>query len=205
MQAPCSRFREDVLGVLEGNAEPSLLEHVAGCDDCRDARHALDQNTTELAKAGDDFTVSDALTARLAALAEVEGERISETRMRGAEPASAPRTSSKPRVSKKAIWLLLAAAASVGASVFVGVKIADRQQKSPEAAATRAWCWRPAQGSKVQCVCMRGKATSACQIGANTSAYRRAFAWARASRTKKRAGGRVRSLQGGRIITLTTK
>ena len=49
--------------------------------------------------------------------------------------ASAPRT--KPP-SKKALWLLLAACASVGISTVVGFKLADRQ-RSPELAATRAW------------------------------------------------------------------
>ncbi len=97
-------------------------------------------------------------------------ERISETRMResngpaalaqppslsspsGSAPATpraavpppmAVASAMKPR-SKKAMWLLLAACASVGVSTVVGFKLADRQ-RSPELAATRAWHGKVAQ------------------------------------------------------------
>ncbi|MDB4934915.1 MAG: hypothetical protein JWP87_1887, partial [Labilithrix sp.] len=51
--------------------------------------------------------------------------------------ASASASRTKPP-SKRALWLLLAACASVGVSTVVGFKLADRQ-RSPELAATRAW------------------------------------------------------------------
>lgn len=51
-------------------------------------------------------------------------------------PAQPAQPSRRP--GKKALWLLLAACASVGVSTVVGFKMADRQ-RSPELAATRAW------------------------------------------------------------------
>ena len=159
----CLRFHEDLVGLLEGTAAEDLKAHVAGCDLCRDARHELERVMRVVGRAGDDLTFTPALAERLAkmadeAAAEAEkvtalAERISETRVRDsnvpaalalpaappAAPAAAPppATSPKPR-SKKALWLLLAACASVGVSTVVGFKLADRQ-RSPELAATRAW------------------------------------------------------------------
>ena len=90
------------------------------------------------------------------------GDRVSETRVRDTGPVQAPALSpssgervqsapspsalqgsgqpvvSAPRKSRKALWLLLAACASIGASTVVGFKLADRQ-RSPELAAQRAW------------------------------------------------------------------
>lgn len=67
-------------------------------------------------------------------------------------PASASASRPKPP-SKKALWLLLAACASVGVSTVVGFKLADRQ-RSPELAATRAW------HGKVAKIARSGSATS---------------------------------------------
>jgi hypothetical protein len=53
-----------------------------------------------------------------------------------ASAALTPRTRRRP--GKKALWLLLAACASVGASTVIGFKVADHQ-RSPELAAQRAW------------------------------------------------------------------
>jgi hypothetical protein len=53
-----------------------------------------------------------------------------------ASAVSTPRSRTRP--GKKALWLLLAACASVGASTVIGFKLADHQ-RSPELAAQRAW------------------------------------------------------------------
>ncbi|MEA2748921.1 MAG: hypothetical protein QOI41_3064, partial [Myxococcales bacterium] len=52
--------------------------------------------------------------------------------------SSASASASPKRPSKKALWLLLAACASVGVSTVVGFELADRK-RSPELAAQRAW------------------------------------------------------------------
>jgi ferric-dicitrate binding protein FerR (iron transport regulator) len=133
----CDRLRGNLVGVLEGTADH---EHIAGCDACRDAAHSLEQLAARIAKAGDDFVVSEALSERLVALAN-EGvrDRISETRIRAEAEKEAAATPDKPSwKSKRSLALIIAACLSIGASAVVGVKIADHQ-RSPAAAATRAW------------------------------------------------------------------
>jgi hypothetical protein len=60
------------------------------------------------------------------------------SRPTSASPSASASASTKKPPSKKAVWLLVAACASVGVSTVVGFKLADRQ-RSPELAATRAW------------------------------------------------------------------
>ncbi len=146
----CLRFQEDVVGLLEGTASEGLREHVASCDSCRDASHDLERAAAAVARAGDDFVVAPALAQRLAEIADEEADaaadadRISETRMKTEAPAPSPATPSRPRASKKTLWLILAACVSVAASATVGLKLADRE-RSPAAAATRAWHGRVAK------------------------------------------------------------
>lgn len=128
----------------------SLTRVIAGAGD--DHRHtpALAER---LAKIAEESEQEAALPA---------GERVSETRVRDTGPVLTPATSpssgervqsaSSPsalpstgpaiappaKKSRKALWLLLAACASIGASTVVGFKLADRQ-RSPELAAQRAW------------------------------------------------------------------
>ena len=147
--ARCNRFSADVVGLLEGTADESLRGHVASCDACRDAAHSLERLAARIARAGDDFTVSPPLAERLAQIAEEEGskasssndgDRISGERLR-TEPPAAALPAKRERLaqrSKKSLWLLLAACASIGASAVVGIKLADHQ-RSPVVAATRAW------------------------------------------------------------------
>ena len=158
----CLRFHEDLVGLLEGTADAALLEHVASCDLCRDARHDFENLTRMLATAGDDFALTPELTARLetiafdaAARVEAEAERISETRRREANaplavmsPRGPPGTAAigsvlahtdAPRKSKRTLYLSLAAVASIAASTVVGFQLANHRVKSPEMAATRAW------------------------------------------------------------------
>ena len=108
----CLRFREDVVGLLEGTASDALREHVAGCDACRDASHELESVAASVARAGDDYALTPALADRLAELAE--GDRISETRMKTDAPA--PPAPPRARASRKTLWLILAACVSVAAS-----------------------------------------------------------------------------------------
>ncbi len=186
--ARCNRFREDIVGLLEGTAPDALRAHIAGCDACRDTSHSLELLTASIAKAGNDFTVSPSLAERLAQIADApeapeglvvqhtqtgglqagaaaaagpsvqsgasvpaasSGDRISGPRLRTepphpaeqAAPIPAPIVASgrvEPKKSRKALWLLLAACASISASAVVGLKIADHQ-RSPAVAATRAW------------------------------------------------------------------
>jgi hypothetical protein len=133
----CTMLQRDLLGALDGTADETLRLHIAECDACRDARHALGQMAARLAKAGDDHPATPALAERLAAIvaedaskeAVAPAERVSVTRLKTEAPL---------RPSKKAMWLALAAFVSVGASVAIGFKLADRQ-RAPSAIASRAW------------------------------------------------------------------
>lgn len=130
----CTRFREDVVGLLEGSAAADLRDHVASCDACRDASHDLTTLAAKIAHAGDDFVMTSELAARLEEVARsaTPRERTSMTRLRAAEQAP----SKRPR--KKLVALVLAAACSVTASAALGVVLADRQ-RSPEALASKPW------------------------------------------------------------------
>ncbi|MBS2016916.1 MAG: FecR domain-containing protein [Deltaproteobacteria bacterium] len=65
-----------------------------------------------------------------------------------AASGEAPRQAAPaPRKSRKALWLLLAACASIGTSAVVGLKLADRQ-RSPEVVAQRAWHGKVAKISR---------------------------------------------------------
>src|SRR5688572_18784956 len=142
----CVRFHEDVVGLLEGNASDDLRKHVASCDFCRDKAHDLESAVQQITKAGSDYEIAEPLADRLAKIAEDAEreasipERISETRIKSEVPPApvTPPVVSTPKRSKKALWLLLAACASIGTSAVIGVKLADHQ-RSPNAAATRAW------------------------------------------------------------------
>ncbi len=135
MNTRCLRFEEDVVGLLEGTASESLREHVAQCDSCRDLRHVLEGVTKRVACAGDDFIVTNELLDHLAVVATTVGDRISETRIRA---EGGGKGASRLRPSKRAIGLAVAAVLGIGASAAIGLRLADRE-RSPEAAATRAW------------------------------------------------------------------
>jgi hypothetical protein len=164
--ARCERFSEDVVGLLEGTADESLRAHVASCDSCRDHTHALEQVSLRIGKAGDDFVVAPPLADRLQAIVEEVAEHpsvadtandpISETRRRGETsspilPRSADGRGAPPigrtGKSRKSLWLLLAACASVTGSAAIGIKLADFQ-RSPSQAATRAWHGKVAKIAK---------------------------------------------------------
>jgi ferric-dicitrate binding protein FerR (iron transport regulator) len=132
----CTMIHRDLLAALDGSADEALRLHIAECDACRDARHALGQSAARLAKAGDDHPATPVLAERLAAIvadeaskAAAPAERVSVTRLK---------TEAQQRPSKKALWLALAAFVSVGTSVAIGFKLADRE-RAPSAIASRAW------------------------------------------------------------------
>ena len=148
MNTQCLELTKDIVGILDGTASESLLEHVAKCDSCRDAKHDLASRAQRIAKAGDDFVVDKPLAARLADMAReaeqavtaAERERVSETRVRttASPPITAPVLSATKK-SRKATWLLIAACASVGVSVAAGFALAGKHMTTPEAIASRPW------------------------------------------------------------------
>ena len=55
----CERFLEDLAAVVDGDEEALArhLDHLSGCDDCRDARHEAQNAASALRAAGDDFAM----------------------------------------------------------------------------------------------------------------------------------------------------
>jgi Vault protein inter-alpha-trypsin domain/FecR protein/von Willebrand factor type A domain len=138
----CTRIDEDLLGVLDGTAHEALAAHVATCDACRDARHDAGRVGRLVAQAGADYVAPPDLGRRVEArLGEAAG-RESHARLRTAKGPDLVVTPAAPRAPRKLRWkpILLGVAAVIGIStgVGVGIKAAD-WQKSPRAAASRAW------------------------------------------------------------------
>ncbi len=77
-------------------------------------------------------------SAPLASFTSSPASPSSSLRSPSASASAASMPSTRKRPGKKALWLLLAACASVGASIVIGGKLADHQ-RSPDLAAQRAW------------------------------------------------------------------
>ncbi|HEY7371038.1 MAG TPA: hypothetical protein VIF57_02595, partial [Polyangia bacterium] len=65
--ALCTEVIDNMADVLDGSADQRLLDHIAGCDACRDARHDAERGRALVAGAGGDFVVPADLEARLGA------------------------------------------------------------------------------------------------------------------------------------------
>lgn len=71
----CEQVADQMTHVLDGSASSLLLDHIATCDDCRDARYDAEHGELLMSESGSDFTLPEGLGARLAALpAPVEEE-----------------------------------------------------------------------------------------------------------------------------------
>ncbi len=138
----CTRIDEDLLGVLDGTAPDVLVAHVATCDTCRDARHDAGRIGRTVAQAGADYEAPPELARRIEARLGQAAGRESHARLRTAKGPDVVVTPPAARAGRKLRWkpLLLGLAAVVGIStgIGVGIKAAD-WQKSPRAAAARAW------------------------------------------------------------------
>jgi hypothetical protein len=113
--------------VLDGSADQRLLDHIAGCDACRDARHDAERARALVEKAGADFAVP-AVSARLgAALAErgrVACPEPSRRHPRDPDPRLAPPDRSRRRArggrGGGADWRVSHAPSDAGLSVTAG-------------------------------------------------------------------------------------
>ncbi|HEX2873958.1 MAG TPA: VIT domain-containing protein [Polyangiaceae bacterium] len=63
--ATCQRTVEEMASVLDGSAPPEVLEHVADCDTCRDARYDAERAELLMGEAGGDFQLPEDFAARL--------------------------------------------------------------------------------------------------------------------------------------------
>jgi hypothetical protein len=108
-QLSCERACEQMASVLDGSAAPSVIEHVAGCDACRDARHDAERAAHLVAAAGADFQLPSALLDRL--------------RGAGTRPEPAAAVATKPASRAVALakrWTIPVLAAAAAAAILAG-------------------------------------------------------------------------------------
>ncbi|MCU0693482.1 MAG: hypothetical protein MUF54_19000 [Polyangiaceae bacterium] len=78
----CQQVEEQIASVIEGETAPTLLEHIAGCDRCRDLRHDAVRAVRALKEAGDDYRHPADFEAQLLG-------KLDERLQGGAEPSPA--------------------------------------------------------------------------------------------------------------------
>jgi hypothetical protein len=83
----CAEIDDDIDAVVSGSAAPRLLEHLADCDRCRDARHAAERAIALARDAGIDYQHPSDFEARLESLL---AERSAAPAVDGAEAAPTP-------------------------------------------------------------------------------------------------------------------
>ncbi len=115
----CAEVLERLAEVIDGTADERLYEHIASCDDCRDARHEAERARDAARDAGADYREPKDLEARLERALEANGDAAetaapepSGTR-RAAEPKPKERTLPSQRTMRIAAGGLLAAAAAI--------------------------------------------------------------------------------------------
>lgn len=116
----CEHVREDMANVLDGSAAPSVLQHLAECDACRDARHDAERAALLVSEAGSDFAVPERFALRLAKPATTLPEAAPLP-----PPTPAPATQPKPAISAPVLallrrWTVPVLAAAAAAAFLVG-------------------------------------------------------------------------------------
>ncbi len=93
----CREVEESIADVLEGQAPARLVDHIAGCDTCRDLKYEAEQASEMIASAGADFRASDLGVDRIV-------EQVLAQRPDGPQPnhsitMTGPASSAAPRTS----------------------------------------------------------------------------------------------------------
>jgi tetratricopeptide (TPR) repeat protein len=118
----CTEVTENMADVLDGSADQRLLDHIADCDACRDARHDAERGRDLVRHAGADFAVPADLEARLAAsLAQ---------RQPAVEPAR-PAAPVAVRQGRPRDWRWLGRAAGTSLAFAAAIALAWRLNQKP--------------------------------------------------------------------------
>ena len=149
----CERFLDDLAAVVDGDEEilARHLDHLAGCDDCRDARYEAQSAAGALRAAGDDFAVPAGLEAEvLRALDAAAPPAEAPASPPVADPAPVVSTvvapppaaahvaaARRPRLSRG----LLAGGALAAAAAAVAIVIASGGDEAGPAGASGAAAW----------------------------------------------------------------
>ncbi|RYZ06333.1 MAG: tetratricopeptide repeat protein [Myxococcales bacterium] len=118
-QPSCEQVAQRLSEVLDGSAPAALLDHVGGCDACRDCRHEAEEAARLVAGAGRDFELPADLLEKAKARA---------AKPRDASPQRAEAAPSAPQAAvarSKAIarlkrWTIPALAAAAAAMILAG-------------------------------------------------------------------------------------
>lgn len=136
----CERVADELASVLDGTASAAVLDHIAGCDDCRDARYDAEQAAELVSAAGSDFRLPVDFAARL-----------------GKSPAPAPAPARpSPLKAVATRWAVPVLAAAAAAAVLVG------RMKEPGTSADDPELVGPPWRGKVAKVLTRGGKLSVC-------------------------------------------
>jgi hypothetical protein len=98
----CVQVGEDMTRVLDGSASSVLLDHIATCDACRDARYDVEHGELLMSESGSDFVVPQGLAAALVQANPVAEETVPTTdRMPlvAADPSPANEQQTAPSVT----------------------------------------------------------------------------------------------------------
>src|ERR1041384_2738946 len=111
----CDQVSERLSEVLEGSAPPAVLDHLAGCDACRDAGHDAERAARLVAAAGNDFEMPAGL---LDYLRPGSPETIPEAPLEAAPSPAGKAPSKLPALAKR--WAIPVLAAAVAATILAG-------------------------------------------------------------------------------------
>jgi len=124
----CAEVTEHLAEILDGTADERLLEHVAECDTCRDAKHDAEHARKTALEAADDYRHAADLEERLSA-AIARGERKAEREPAAADekkPAVPAATAGEKKtgvamsLGKREAWAVRGAAAlALAAGAFI--------------------------------------------------------------------------------------
>ena len=144
----CNEVIDNMADVLDGSADQRLLDHIADCDVCRDARHDAERARLLVEKAGADFVIPADLEARLsAALEKQKPAAATAPTPATAAPARAVPTRPKRTRDWRRIGIAAAASIAVGSAAAVVVRLAHGPS-GPGVAAADSWQGRIARVSR---------------------------------------------------------
>lgn len=123
-QAPsvkCEQALEELASVLDGSAKAHILQHLAECDACRDARHDAERAELLMSEAGSDFTLPRDFAQRLTMPAEAAAPQAAAPTEPAVPTAPKPRLSiPAPVLAVARRWTIPVLAAAAAAVFLVG-------------------------------------------------------------------------------------
>jgi ferric-dicitrate binding protein FerR (iron transport regulator)/tetratricopeptide (TPR) repeat protein len=126
MRTAHDEVMDDLAALVAGDADTIArhADHLAQCDQCRDAKHEAAQLAARVADAGADYVPSEQLVERVMAKIDADAPKPV------AAPTTKPSTSDKrPRKSQRKLWVVAGAAAALAAGA-VGVAMMKRGDSS---------------------------------------------------------------------------